>query len=78
MTDTILGLLGFLLGLAAFAAGYALSLAGGKRPKSPAKTDPAGEKRAAAEAEERAFRALTGYSADVAYGLAEFPGEGEF
>lgn len=78
MTDTILGLLGFLLGLAAFAAGYALALHGGKHPKTPKKNELCDEERSAMEAEERAFRALTGYSADIAYGIAEFPGEGEF
>lgn len=77
MTDTILGLLGFLLGIAAFAAGYGTALHGGKRPK--ARTDrESDDGHSAAEAEQRAFRALTGYSADVAYGVAAFPGEDEF
>lgn len=78
MTDTILGLLGFLLGLAAFTAGYALALHSGKQPKAPKKNEPDDERRSAMEAEQRAFRALTGYSADIAYGRAEFPGEDEF
>ena len=78
MTDTIMGLLGFLLGLAVFAAGYAMALYAGKQPKVPKKNEADDARRAAMEAEQRAFRALTGYSADIAYGMAEFPGEGEF
>lgn len=85
MTDTILGLLGFLMGLGCFAFGYAFARHGAAKPKANAKPESDGDRqlaesreRQAMEAEQRAFRALTGYSADIAYGVAEFPGEGEF
>lgn len=78
MTDIILGLVGFLLGIAAFAAGYGLALHGGKQPKARINRENGDDGHSAAAAEERAFRALTGYSADIAYGVAAFPGEDEF
>lgn len=72
MTDTILGLLGFLLGLGCFLAGFRLRE---HRPR-PAK-EPMQSRESEHMEEEMAFRALTGYSADIAYGLAEFPEETE-
>ena len=82
MIDIFLGLAGALVGLACFGFGYALAReksAGHRQRKAPApcreETERAEEQRRAMEEEQRAFRALTGYSADIAYGSAAFPWE---
>lgn len=76
MTEMILGLVGFTLGAVCAVAGYDL---GARTPRAAVtdtpRTDGGGHR--AAEDEIRALRALTGYSADIAYGLAEFPEEDE-
>ncbi len=78
MTETILGLLGFMMGAVCFAAGYVLAPRAPKGTAGSAQSAPArGGERKAAEEELKALRALTGYSADIAYGLAEFPEEDE-
>ena len=78
MTEKILGLLGFMMGAVCFAAGYALAPRAPKGTAGSAQSAPArGGERKAAEEELKALRALTGYSADIAYGLAEFPEEDE-
>ena len=78
MTETILGLLGFIMGAVCFAAGYVLAPRARKETAESAQSAPArGGERKAAEEELKALRALTGYSADIAYGLAEFPEEDE-
>ena len=76
------GVLGFTLCLLVFGAGFLV----GSRLRTPAAVTKPAEKepdeaelrriqreREELEAEQRAFRALTGYSADVAYGLTDFP-----
>lgn len=77
MTETILGLLGFMMGAVCFAAGYVLAPRASRGTAGSAQSAPArgGERKAAEEL--KALRALTGYSADIAYGLAEFPEEDE-
>ncbi len=78
MTETILGLLGFMMGAVCFAAGYVLAPRAPKGTAGSAQSVPArGGEWKAAEEELKALRALTGYSADIAYGLAEFPEEDE-
>ena len=78
MTETIMGLLGCIMGAVCFAAGYALAPRAPKGTAGSAQSVPArGGERKAAEEELKALRALTGYSADIAYGLAEFPEEDE-
>lgn len=78
MTETIMGLLGFMMGAVCFAAGYVLAPRAPKGTAVSAQSAPArGGERKAAEEELKALRALTGYSADIAYGLAEFPEEDE-
>ena len=78
MTETIMGLLGVIMGAVCFAAGYALAPRAPKGTAGSAQSVPArGGERKAAEEELKALRALTGYSADIAYGLAEFPEEDE-
>lgn len=78
MTETIMGLLGFIMGAVCFAAGYVLAPRAPKGTAGSAQSVPArGGERKAAEEELKALRALTGYSADIAYGLAEFPEEDE-
>lgn len=78
MTETIMGLLGFMMGAVCFAAGYVLAPRASRGTAGSAQSVPArGGERKAAEEELKALRALTGYSADIAYGLAEFPEEDE-
>lgn len=80
----IYGILGFICCLVVFGTGFVL----GYRIKTPEPVtrtlpeQPSEEElrrkmkeREEMEAEQRAFKALTGYSADIAYGLAEFPTE---
>ncbi len=76
MTEIILGLTGFIMGAVCTVAGYALGVRAPRTAVTEApRTDGGGHR--AAEDEIRALRALTGYSADIAYGLAEFPEEDE-
>lgn len=77
MTEMILGLLGFALGALCMGAGCALGLRLSQRTADMGSTPAESGERRAAEDELRALRALTGYSADIAYGLAEFPEEDE-
>lgn len=82
MTDIFLGLAGVLAGLMCFARGYALARekSAGHRQRersAPRRDEEAERQRRAMEEEQRAFRALTGYSADIAYGTAAFPWEDE-
>ena len=80
----IYGILGFICCLVVFGTGFVL----GYRIKTPAPMTRAlpeqpdetelrrkMKEREEMEAEQRAFKALTGYSADIAYGLVELPTE---
>ena len=69
MTELIFTLGGLVLGAAAFALGFFVARAG-ETPEAPrAASDPAeAERLRELEEERRAFRALMGYNADVAYG----------
>jgi hypothetical protein len=77
--EFLYGLAGFLLGVGSFFLGFYV----GKTTARPVKRAPekdvteaeikrAKREREELEADQRAFRALVGYSADVAYGLTEF------
>ncbi|MCR5665085.1 MAG: hypothetical protein K6G17_09465 [Oscillospiraceae bacterium] len=71
MTEILCILAGLVLGAALFAAG-------GRRARRETPHEPpraSEERRRQLEAEQRAFRALMGYSADVAYGLERFSEE---
>lgn len=81
MIEFMLGLLGFVLSMGIFMLGFFLG-----RNLNQAETKPvvksddvefekAMKERERLEREQAAFRALTGYSADIAYGLAKFPEE---
>ena len=80
MIEFLCGFLSFVLALGVFMLGFYF---GRKRQTPAVKADPGGmEKERLREEIERmkqdqaAFRALTSYSADIAYGLADFPKEG--
>ena len=77
MTEFVCGLIGLLLGAALYALGIR---AGGDKARSAAPAEP-GEEEAERlrqiEAEQRAFRALMGYNADVAYGSERLTREDE-
>lgn len=73
------GFLGFVLSLGVFTLGFCF---GHKTLVKPSVPDPQVEdaekvqkEREQFEQDQKAFRALTGYSADVAYGLTKFPWE---
>lgn len=66
MKDFDLGILGFLFGWGSFCLGRLA----GKKAAPHAAPAPAVPDRL--EEEQKAFRALTGYSADIAYGAAPF------
>ena len=80
MIEFLCGFLSFVLALGIFMLGFFF---GRKSQTSAVKADP-GEteqeriqkERERMEQDQAAFRALTGYSADIAYGLVEFPKEG--
>ena len=70
MTEFVCGLIGLLLGAALFALGI-LSSRGAERTQTPPAVEPSPdeeERLRPIEADQRAFRALMGYNADVAYG----------
>lgn len=70
MTEFVCGLIGLLLGAALFALGI-LSSRGAVRTQTPPAAAPSPdeeERLRQIEADQRAFRALMGYNADVAYG----------
>ena len=80
MIEFLCGFLSFVLAFGIFMLGFFF----GRKSQAPAvKADP-GEteqeriqkEREQMEQDQAAFRALTGYSADIAYGLVEFPKEG--
>lgn len=74
MTDLLFGLLGFVLALGIFMLGFFV----GRKSLSAAVTQTDIEQAEAVQERERlkqdqaAFRVLTGYNADIAYGLAKF------
>ena len=69
MTEFVCGLIGLLLGAALFALGSLSPRADAQAAKPAAAADPDEEERLRQiEADRRAFRALMGYNADVAYG----------
>lgn len=68
MTEFVCGLIGLLLGAALFALG-SLAPRGGGQTKAPAVPEAGdADRQRQIEADQRAFRALMGYNADVAYG----------
>ena len=68
MTEFVCAMVGLLLGAALFALGFA-ARGGEKRAAAPAKcAEGEDERLRQIEADQRAFRALMGYNADVAYG----------
>ena len=80
MIEVLYGLIGFILALGIFVLGF---LAGMKyqRPADPVEPGDDEKERIRKELdrmekEQEAFRQLTGYSADIAYGLVDFPKEG--
>lgn len=82
MIELLCGMLGVVMALGVFALGFFV----GQRFQKPASAEKPGpdedeverirRERERMEKEQAAFRALVGYSADVAYGLTEFPKEG--
>ena len=76
MTEFVCGLIGLLLGAALFALGsLARPAKGGREERSEADADEA-ERLRQIEADQRAFRTLMGYNADVAYGAERMRGDG--
>lgn len=80
MIELLCGMLGAVMLLGVFAFGFYV---GNKFQRPTEKPGPdegeierARRERERMEQDQAAFRALTNYSADVAYGLAEFPEEG--
>ena len=82
--EFIYGLIGVLLGAGLFLLGM---YAGGKRTPAPVKREEAElteaelkrieQARKELEEDQRAFRQLVSYSADIAYGLERFPSESD-
>ena len=69
MTEFVCGLIGLLLGAALFALGSFFSRGAERSAAPPAAPDADEQERLRQiEADQRAFRALMGYNADVAYG----------
>lgn len=78
MTELICGLAGLLLGAAVFALGFFASRARESLEAPPAAPGPdESERLRQIEADQRAFRALMGYNADVAYGTERMMREDE-
>ena len=77
MTEAICGLVGMLLGAAVFALGWFAARTRESIETAP-KAGPGPEERERLrqiEADQRAFRALMGYNAGVAYGTERLDGE---
>lgn len=76
MTDLLFGLLGFVLALGIFMLGF---FVGQKSSSAGARVDveqaEAMQERERLKQDQAAFRMLTGYNADIAYGLAKFSEE---
>ena len=69
MTEFVCGLIGLLLGAAVFALGIVSARGTENVQTTPAAPDAEEQERLRQiEADQRAFRALMGYNADVAYG----------
>lgn len=77
MTEFVCGLIGLLLGAALFALGSFFSR-GAERSAAPSTAPDADEQERLRqiEADQRAFRALMGYNADVAYGTERMREDG--
>ena len=77
MTEFVCGLIGLLLGAAVFALGI-VSARGTEHAQTPPAAPNAEEQERLRqiEADQRAFRALMGYNADVAYGTDRMRGDG--
>ena len=83
MIEFLCGLLGFVLSLGIFALGFYFGRKVGAAPAA-VERDPLTEtelekirkERERMEQDQAAFRLLTGYSADIAYGNTNFPEEG--
>jgi hypothetical protein len=80
MIEVLSGICGFVLAFIVFALGFS---AGQKyqRPADPVELDDdqkekIRKERERLEREQEAFWQLTGYSADIAYGVVDFPKEG--
>ena len=80
MTEFLCGLLGFILTLGVFVLGYYVGRKSMEHHAKAVATDEELEKarleRQRLEEDQAAFRVLTGYSADIAYGVAKFSEEG--
>lgn len=78
MTEFVCGLIGLLLGAALFAMGFFAPGGRDRRRSAPAAADAEeAERLRQIEADQRAFRALMGYNADVAYGSERLTREDE-
>ena len=78
MTEFVCGLIGLLLGAALFAPGRFLCRGRERGDTQPAAPGPdEAERLRQIEADRRAFRALMGYNADVAYGMERMAREDE-
>lgn len=82
--EFVYGAIGFLFSLVVFVLGFHLgrkAAAPVKRKEekilSEAEQDRIERERRELEEDQRAFRRLAGYSADIAYGLVRFPSESE-
>lgn len=83
METIIGGFIGFVAAFSVFVLGFVFGRKTAQKPEPEIRAVSADElakirkEREQLEAEQDAFRALVGYSADVAYGLADFPLGGE-
>ena len=82
MVNILCGLIGVIFAVGLLVVGFWLGVKyeAGRKPEPAAITDAEAERiekeRERLEKEQEAFWQLIGYSADVAYGAAKFPGEG--
>ena len=76
MTEFVCGLIGLLLGAALFALGSFVPRGAESHPAPAAPDADEQERLRQIEADQRAFRALMGYNADVAYGTERMREDG--
>lgn len=83
MINIICGLLGFILAGGLFSLGFyaGVKYEAGRKPVAPELDEVAKSRiekeRERLQREQEAFWQLTGYSADIAYGITQFPEEGK-
>lgn len=77
MTDLLFGLLGFVLALGIFMLGFFVGRKSAASAVARADMEQAEamQERERLKQDQAAFRVLTGYNADIAYGLAKFSEE---